>query len=135
MKWYVIQSKPRQEFRALENLQNQGFEVFLPINRVQKLQLAQIKIKEEPLFARYFFIRLEHETINWGLIRSTKGVCKLIRFGLESAPASVDDQVILFLKSKFDNQGSLKPLFEDQEKISIKSGPFRGQEVIPPQVN
>jgi len=30
MKWHVIHTKVREEFRALENLQNQGFEVFLP---------------------------------------------------------------------------------------------------------
>jgi transcriptional antiterminator RfaH len=36
MKWNVIHTKVREEFRALENLQAQGFEVFLPTCQVQK---------------------------------------------------------------------------------------------------
>ncbi len=30
-RWYVLQSKPREEKRALENLRNQGFECLLPM--------------------------------------------------------------------------------------------------------
>ncbi len=36
MKWHVINTKVREEFRALENLQAQGFDVFLPTCQVQK---------------------------------------------------------------------------------------------------
>lgn len=36
MKWHVIHAKVREEFRAFENLQNQGLEIFLPTCRVQK---------------------------------------------------------------------------------------------------
>jgi transcriptional antiterminator RfaH len=38
MKWHVIHTKGGEEFRALENLQNQGFEVFLPTFQVKKKQ-------------------------------------------------------------------------------------------------
>ncbi len=30
MKWHVIHTKVREDFRTLQNLQNQGFEDFLP---------------------------------------------------------------------------------------------------------
>ena len=33
--WHVVQSKPRMEQRAKENLENQGFEVFLPMLDIQ----------------------------------------------------------------------------------------------------
>jgi hypothetical protein len=36
MQWHIILTKVREEFRALKNLQNQGFEVFLPTSQVQK---------------------------------------------------------------------------------------------------
>ncbi len=36
MKWHVIHTKIIEEFRALENLQAQGFEVFLPTCQVKK---------------------------------------------------------------------------------------------------
>jgi hypothetical protein len=31
--WHVVHTKPRAEARALENLERQGFEVFLPMIR------------------------------------------------------------------------------------------------------
>ena len=36
-KWFLLTSKPREEHRALDNLTNQGFDVFLPkIAKVKK---------------------------------------------------------------------------------------------------
>ena len=128
MKWYVIQTKPQQEFRALENLQNQGFEVYLPIHGVEKLRRSQIQVKQEPLFSRYLFIRLDQILSNWGVIRSTRGVSQLLRFGIESQPSVVDDQIILFLKTKLDDQNLTKTLFTDQELVQVKMGPFTGLE-------
>ena len=37
MRWYVIHAKPRQEARALENLERQGYEAWLPMLTVQKI--------------------------------------------------------------------------------------------------
>ncbi len=42
MKWHVIHTKVREEFRAQENLQAQGFEVFLPTCQVQKNNRAKL---------------------------------------------------------------------------------------------
>lgn len=41
MKWHVIHAKVSVEFRALENLQDQGFEVFLLTCQVQKNNRAK----------------------------------------------------------------------------------------------
>jgi len=128
MKWFVIQTKPKQEFRALENLQNQGFEVYLPIHNVEKLRRSQIQVKQEPLFSRYLFIRLDQILSNWGVIRSTRGVSQLLRFGIDAQPSVVDDQVILFLRTKLADLEPTKTLFVDQELVQVKAGPFTGLE-------
>jgi hypothetical protein len=44
MQLHVIHTKLREEFRALKNLQNQGFEVFLPTCQVQKKSQGKIKL-------------------------------------------------------------------------------------------
>ncbi len=49
---------------ALENLQNQGYEVFLPTCQVQRKQQQAIQLVTEPLFSRYLFIRLSDVTSN-----------------------------------------------------------------------
>jgi hypothetical protein len=43
MKWYVIHTKAREEFRALENLQNQGFEVLHLSEQIEYLDFATPK--------------------------------------------------------------------------------------------
>ena len=54
--WYVIQSKPRQEAKACQELEKQGYQVFLPTIQVEKVQGGQRLEKEEPFFPRYLFI-------------------------------------------------------------------------------
>ena len=60
--WYLIHTKIRQERVALENLERQGFESFLPLIRVEKLRRSALVVVEEPLVPRYLFIRLASGT-------------------------------------------------------------------------
>jgi hypothetical protein len=55
--WQVVHTKPRAEARALENLQRQGFEVFLPMITLQKVRRAKLANITEPMFSRYLFLR------------------------------------------------------------------------------
>ena len=129
MKWYVVHSKPRQEARAYENLLNQGFEVYLPTCKVQKLIKNKLSIEIEPMFSRYLFIRLDDVTSNWFPIRSTRGVAKLLQFGKETLPIIVPNQIIETIKenevSEHDQENA-RTLFLPQESVEIKSGPFKG---------
>jgi transcriptional antiterminator RfaH len=90
--WFAVVTKPRQEQIALQNLQRQGFECFLPMaeNPYQRRSKKQQKIIE-PLFPRYLFINAIAETQNLAPVRSTKGVISLVRFGTELAviPAQI----------------------------------------------
>ena len=129
MKWYIIHSKPRQEARAYENLLNQGFEVYLPTCKVQKLIKNKLSIEIEPMFSRYLFIRLDDVTSNWFPIRSTRGVAKLLQFGKDSLPIIVPDQIIETIKAhdfSETEQENARTLYKDQELLEIKSGPFKG---------
>jgi transcriptional antiterminator RfaH len=126
MKWYVIQSKIRQEFRALENLQNQGFEVFLPTCQVQKKKHSQLKVAIEPLFSRYLFIRLSDVSSNWLPIRSTRGVAQLLRFGATVEPVIVPDPIVDCLKQRCAQEEPLHELFKSGELLEITQGPFKG---------
>ena len=92
MRWYVIHAKPRQEARALENLERQGYEAWLPMLTVQKILRGRVADVTEPLFSRYLFIRLDTVQSNWSPIRSTLGVSRLVTFG--NQPAVVPDALI-----------------------------------------
>jgi len=126
MHWYAIHSKPRQEERALENLQRQGFEAWLPLMEVEKVLRSKLMRVIEPMFSRYLFIRLDTEQTNWSPIRSTLGVSKLVSFG--NRPAVVSDDLIVALKNlpKQETQRLIQP----GQQVKIVSGPLRGLEGI-----
>lgn len=126
MKWHVIHTKVREEFRALENLQNQGFEVFLPTCQVQKKSQGKIKLTTEPLFSRYLFIRLSDVNSNCFPIRSTRGVAQLLRFGQSTEPVVIPDSIVQCLKQRCSQEEPLHQLFQAGELVEITKGPFKG---------
>ncbi len=126
MKWHVIHTKVREEFRALENLQAQDFEVFLPTCQVQKKQQGKIQLATEPLFPRYLFIRLSDVTSNWFPIRSTRGVSQLLRFGTSADPVEIPETIVACLKQRCAKEEPLHELFKPGEMIEIIQGPFKG---------
>jgi transcriptional antiterminator RfaH len=127
MHWYVIHTKPKQELRAAQNLERQGYNIFLPTIPVQKLLKNTIKITHEPLFARYLFIQLDQTNSSWFPIRSTRGVHQIVRFGIHTEPVKAHPQLIEDLK-RWLVEKTPKTLFSRGESISIQDGPFKGLE-------
>lgn len=130
LSWYLVYSKPRQEACALENLERQGFECFLPRIAVEKLRRKLIALVQEPLFPRYLFIRLDasQEGRSWNPIRSTTGVSRLVTFG--QVPAKVDDQLVAIIRSTVSDASVRQRHFEPGELVRINDGPFAGLEAV-----
>jgi transcriptional antiterminator RfaH len=132
MHWYVIHTKPQQEQRALLNLEQQGYDCYLPLVAVEKLRRGIITVRQEPLFARYLFIQLDtSETAkSWAPIRSTLGISRMVIFGNE--PAKLDRQLIDALRTPKESICNNQPqnLFSKGEKVQITQGPFNGLEAI-----
>ncbi|MFM7800694.1 MAG: transcription/translation regulatory transformer protein RfaH [Limnohabitans sp.] len=126
MHWYAIHSKPRQEARALDNLQRQGFEAWLPLLTVEKVCRGKLSWVTEPMFSRYLFIRLDTEHTNWSPIRSTLGVSRMVSF--DNRPAVVADELIQALQTV--PQRAPERLFRPGQTIKIISGPLKGIEGI-----
>jgi transcriptional activator RfaH len=129
--WYVIHTKPRQEQRALVNLEQQGYACYLPMITTEKLSRARLSMVEEPLFPRYLFISLDNgrQGQNWAPIRSTIGVSGLVTFG--SSPAKIDPALIDLLRSQ-EAGLSLSPerLFQKGERLRVTDGAFAGLEAV-----
>lgn len=124
--WHVVQTKPKQEFRALEHLQNQGFTCFLPTLKTERIIRGKVDTCVEPLFSRYLFVRLSATSGNWSPIRSTRGVSKLVAFG--GRFATLPDACVDALQGV--QQMNPQRLFEPGERVAITSGPFAGLEGI-----
>jgi transcriptional antiterminator RfaH len=125
MHWYVIHTKPKQEFRAAQNLEQQGYTIFLPTIPVQKLYKNTLSTNQEVLFARYLFIQLDQINSNWFPIRSTRGVHQIVRFGIHTQPVKVHPLLIEELKH-WATEKAPKTLFSHGESVLISEGPFKG---------
>jgi len=120
--WYVVHTKPRNEARALENLQNQGFECFMPTMEVEKRVRHRVQHVVVPMFSRYLFIRLSDTTQNWAPIRSTLGVSRLVSFG--NQPSKAPDTLIDFLRLAPAQE--LERLFAVGDAVQMLDGPLKG---------
>lgn len=129
--WYLIQSKPRQETLARENLERQGYITYLPIARVKRLKRGRSVSEPGPMFPMYLFIYLGQGSDDWGPIRSTIGVAKLVKFG--QIPASVPSRLVDMLRSREDESGiQILPTrdFQAGDRVRISEGPFEGYEAV-----
>ena len=86
--WYLIQSKPRQESIAQENLQRQGYDTYLPMAYLRRRQRGRFTTNTGPMFPRYLFIHLCSENDDWRPLRSTVGVSKSRLFWSDAGPCS-----------------------------------------------
>ena len=115
--WYLIKTKPRQEKKAKQNLENQGYVAFCPI--------AKINNKLVVLFPGYLFVQLNEKTQNFSPIYSTKGVSYFVKFGLNFA--KVPTSVIELIKTnQHITAEKLKDLnkFKPGDKVQISDGVF-----------
>lgn len=120
MSWYVLRTKPRQEARAIINLENQQFEVYCP-------WLIRKNGQREALFAGYVFVRVEAFERSYSSLRSTRGVLTIVKFGEHWS--TVDDSLIDFLKSNERHHQGV-PLFRREQAVIIQDGPFKGIEAV-----
>ncbi|WP_163559810.1 transcription/translation regulatory transformer protein RfaH [Halomonas sp. NO4] len=129
-RWYAIQCKGGESFRASENLANQGFEIFHPVLEVQKKRRGKLEWLSEPLFPYYLFIRLDRLASNWRPIRSTRGVLKIVTFG--DRPLPVDDALVETLRSHgSDGQDTAANVyFRAGEPVEITEGPFQNLSAV-----
>ena len=116
--WYLIKTKPRQEKIAKQNLENQGYEVFCPISKINNRLVV--------LFPGYLFVQLNEKTQKFSPINSTKGVLYFVKFGLNFA--KVPTSIIEFIKTnqhitteKLINLNKFKP----GDKVQISDGTFK----------
>jgi len=127
--WFAVVTKPRQEQTALENLQRQGYECFLPMadNPYQRRSKNQQKIIE-PLFPRYLFLKAIAGTQNLAPVRSTLGVNSMVRFGTELAV--VPETIIKAIQARISPKTgliSIKPVaIKTGDKVRVFDGPLAG---------
>jgi transcriptional antiterminator RfaH len=122
--WFVVQTRPNSERRAVEHLRRQGFEVYFPVYLKRRSHAGKIDMVAAPLFPRYLFIGIDLESQPWRSIRSTFGVSQLVCHG--DRPAPLADEVIAELRSREDEGGLIRlgSAFQPGERVRVVGGAF-----------
>jgi transcriptional antiterminator RfaH len=115
-RWYLAYTKPRQEQIAHVNLEQQAFESYLPLyKKFKKTEQGPVALFE-PMFPRYILFRPGKPEQSISVVRSTKGVATIVRFGFE--PALLHDDLVQRIRQleQDRNHATL------QELSNIKAG-------------
>ena len=122
--WYLIQFKPNSYRLAERNLHRQGFETFLPMQKITRRKASRFVSDLKPLFPGYMFVRVNSDLAPWRTINSTIGVSKLVSF--EGKPKPLPLQLISGLMLRCDASGTLLPpqSLSEGNSVEMLTGPF-----------
>ena len=122
--WFIIQFKANSHHRATKNLNQQGFETFLPLNNSTSRRASRFVNTTQPLFPGYMFIKFDKEKIEWQKINNTYGVLRLVTFN--SILKSIPTTFINNLMKRYDLSGKLLPVkkLKKGDQVKVLNGPF-----------
>ena len=130
-RWLVAYTKPRLEQLALQNLERQHFETYLPLyKKFKNTETGPVPVLE-PMFPRYIFFRPSTPQQSIETVRSTKGISHIVRFGFELGIVSADMVASLREFEVSQNQATLQEMsnFKVGQKVKLKHvalGAFEG---------
>lgn len=124
-----MQCKPNENARAIEHLGHQGFEAFSPSCRVIRRVGTVRRPVDEPMFPGYAFVRLSPSRDDWSVLRSTRGVRQLVRFGgvAPRVPESLIDRLRTLDGTPVDTPAER---LQAGDRVRVLEGPFAGMNAV-----
>ena len=126
-RWYVVQTQPHAEAKAVSHLLRQGFTTYFPRCLKQRRHARKIETVAAPFFPGYVFVAFDMAVQRWRSIQSTAGVTRLVCNGDD--PALVPQRVLEEIRRKEDERGFIriqrKMRFRPGDKIRVNDGPFQ----------
>lgn len=126
MPWYVIYTKPRNEKKVTERLQQIGIVVYCPLVTQIKQWSDRKKKVQVPLFNSYLFVNVDEKDRE--NVFQVNGVVRYL-FWL-GKPAIVRDEEIDVLRESLNHvmSGVEVTNIKAGDSINISEGPFKGKE-------
>lgn len=134
--WYVVMTKVRQEQLASDNLERQGYAVYLPRIKIIRRLRGRHQARLDPLFPRYLFVQPGSTAHSIAPVRSTLGVSGIVRFG--QTPAILRAQTLRSLRA-FETEQNAAPEaaispIQRGRRVRIAEGPLQGMEGLVSEV-
>ena len=122
--WFILQFKPNAHYQAEKNLNQQGFETFLPLHDTTTRNASRFINANRPLFPGYMFITFDRAESKWHKINNTYGVSRLVIFN--SNPKSIPATFVNDLMKRYDLSGNLIPIkkLKKGDQVKLLKGPF-----------
>jgi transcription elongation factor/antiterminator RfaH len=132
LRWYVIQTHPKQENRVQKNLATREVQTLNP--KIKKPRFNQFTRKpvyvSSPLFPSYIFARFRINDL-YQTVRFTRGVHRLVSF--DDYPAPVEDHLIELIQSRIGSDGYVvigsppvnREQFKPGDEVIIQDGVFK----------
>jgi len=122
--WFILQFKPNAHYQANKNLNQQGFETFLPLNNTTSRNASRFINANRPLFPGYMFITFDRTESKWHKINNTYGVSRLVTFN--STLKSIPDIFVNNLMKRYNLSGNLLPIkkLKKGDQVKLLKGPF-----------
>ena len=123
-RWFIAQIKPNSHNSAIQNLERQGFETFLPKMETTQRQENKFFVKNVFVFPGYMFVCFDPHIITWTKINSTYGVSKILAFN--NKPSEISSDLILELKNRYEpnNNPTQNETLKKGDSIKFYAGPF-----------
>nr|AKA59484.1 transcriptional activator RfaH [uncultured bacterium AZ_379] len=123
-RWYVLQTKPKQEARADSNLRRWGIETFAPkVRELDRSRAGETSYRVGPLFPNYLFARFDAAVL-LAKIRLTRGIQRVVGLGEFATP--IDDDIISLIQSRIGDDGFVRPSeLHAGDTVEIVKGPLR----------
>ena len=130
-RWFLLQTKSRQESRAVENLERQGIDSFCPRINIEKILRGRRVVVDEALFPGYLFVSFNQQSVSATSVRSTRGVSNFV--SCAGAPVLVPLELIESLKQREAEQSKMAEIagaLKAGDSLEILEGPFRGLNAV-----
>ncbi|NDR56616.1 transcription termination/antitermination protein NusG [Aliiruegeria sabulilitoris] len=124
--WYLAQVKPNSWKIALRHLEHQGFVTFCPEDQETRRRNGAFTTELRPVFPGYLFVAIDGEKGAWRAVNSTRGVTRLVSFGLK--PASVPRALIVSLRQRYGRaeHSAMPEGLSPGDRVRLATGPFAG---------
>ncbi len=127
--WTAFYTKPRNEKKVAERLDDRGFEVYCPTRTVLKQWSDRKKKVKEPVFTSYLFAKVDE--LSRAEILTDSGIVSNV-FWL-GKPAIIREKEIQEIKNFLDEYPMAEVNYSnlnEGDRIAIESGPLSGNDGI-----
>jgi transcription antitermination factor NusG len=119
--WYAIYTRPRWEKKIAATLEDKGYEMYCPLNKVMRQWSDRKKVILEPLFKGYVFVKVEEDK-KWELLNINGIVNYVYWLGKPARIRENEIETIRKFLNEFSDVEVVDGVLPVNAKVRVKQG-------------